>query len=183
MARHRTALASAVASLAVALGAAASLLAAQAPAGRPAVLVAAGVGGQSDGDGDLGAPGLHGAFGLAWGAGRALGGRVEAQAFGYGSQSLPAVVGARGSAERVAALGAALTWAPSPRVPLYVLGGAAFASAQVTGVAGRTGTGAAVAGLGVPLGRRLALETQYLRAARALGNTRSGVAARVALRF
>ena len=109
--------------------AAATPLAAQQPpapqareAGRPAFLLAVGVAGQRDRDRDLGPPGLTAALGLAWRAERTLGARLEAQVVGYPGQAIPAIVGARGSAERVGAVAALGQWRPSARARLYLRG-------------------------------------------------------------
>jgi len=172
-----------LATVALGLCTGAAPLQAQQASGRPAVLIAAGVGGQIDDGRDLGSPGLHGALGLAWGGERRLAWRVEAQAIGYGEQSLPAVVGARGSAEQVVALSTALQGAPFQRVPIYGLAGVAILNARVTGEGSRRTAAGGVLGVGMPIAGRLAAETQYVQAVQALGRTRAVLAARLVLRF
>lgn len=158
-------------------------LAAQAVAGRPALLFGGGVAGQYDGDRDLGSPGVSGSVGLQWAVSPAVGIRLEAQGSGYGRQALPAVVGARGSAERIGSLVALATWEPRPGGPVYLLGGGGLTRASVTGAREWTTGVAAVLGVGTRVAPHAGLEVQYLHAARPMGSTRAALAARVLLRF
>ena len=175
-----------LAPLAVLLSTAAAPAAAQQAPGsrRPALLLAGGVAGQRDDDRDLGPPGVSAAVGLAWGSGRAVGLRLEAQAAGYPGQARPLVAGARGSAERVGALAVTGVWRPGTgRAALYVLSGPAAVRACESGAAcGRTQL-AGILGVGAPVAGRFGLEAQYLHLPTTVGRTRAVLSARALLRL
>ena len=179
--------------LSVALGLASATLSAQERSVRPTVLLSGGVAGQYDGDRDLGSPGLSAAFGLEWALLRAMGLRVELQGVNYGKQAASATLGLstrRGSAERLGAVSAAVTWGAGAERAVrglapgfYVLGGGALVQASVSGEETLARAGAAVLGAGLRSQRWAGVELQYVHAAQSLGATRSALVGRLQLSF
>ena len=166
---------------AIALGG--SPLVAQPAAGRPAVLLGGGLGGQYDGDHAFSSPGWSAAVGLEWRTASVFAVRLEAQRLGHGEQASVPESEAPGWVESVGALSALAVWAPRRDAPVYLLGSAAVVRALLPRGFDPVVTSAGVVGAGVQATPILGMELQYLHWARLVGRARSAVVGRVVVRL